>query len=166
MSYSALPVARMPNIQISFDYDTTTSLSAVTCTFNNYLSDQINNSSWVGEKYSTLTITSNSILVPKKSLVICNIRSYSYLATTGDHTTYFGIFDALTNTRLSNQGEMKQWSSATLSSLRSQYYTTRHSCQSAYAIVDAGTTLQFKTISSGSLGIDQSSHALIFQLEP
>ena len=151
MSYSAFPVARMPNIQISFDYDTTQSLSNVTCTFNNYLASP--------------SINSNSIVVPKKSLVICNIRSYTYPANTGDHTTYFAIFDN-NNNRLSNRGEAKQWSAATISNLRSQYYTTLHSCQTAYAIVDANTTIQFKTISSASNGIDQSSHALIFQLEP
>lgn len=165
MSYSAFPVARMPNIQISFDYDTTQSLSNVTCTFNNYLASPSTNSSWIGEQYSSLTINSNSIVVPKKSLVICNIRSYTYPANTGDHTTYFAIFDN-NNNRLSTRGEAKQWSAATTSNLRSQYYTTLHSCQTAYAIVEANTTIQFKTISSGSNGIDQSSHALIFQLEP
>lgn len=166
MSYSALPVARMPNIQISIDNSTTGSLSNVTCAFNNYLADASTNSNWIGEKYEGLIVTSNTITVPKMSLVVFNFVNYTYTSTTGDHITFYGIYDASTNVLLSNLAEKKQWGSASLSSLRSQYYTTWYGCQTAYAIVPALTALQFKTTSSTSTGVDYSTHVLLFQLEP
>lgn len=166
MSYSAFPVARMPNIQISCDNSTTGSLSNVTCTFNNFIANEANNANWTGEKYTGLTVTSNTITVPKMTLVVFNFVNYTYTSTTGDHITFYGIYDASNNALLSNMAEKKQWGSSSLSSLRSQYYTTWYGCQTAYAIVPANTALQFKTTSSTSTGVDFSTHVLLFQLEP
>ena len=94
MTYSALPVARLPNIQISFDNDTTQSLFPLTVTFNNFIANEANNSNWIGEKNVNFTVSSNSITVLKKTLVISNLRSYTYTATTGDHLTAHGIYNS------------------------------------------------------------------------
>jgi hypothetical protein len=165
MTYSALPVARLPNIQISFDNDTTQSLFPLTVAFNNFIANEANNSNWVGEKNVNFTVSSNSITVLKKTLLISNLRSYTYPANTGDHLTVHGIFD-ISGTLLSNEAYTRQWTTiATSGALRSQYYTTAYACQTAYAIVDANTTIQVKTTGSTSNGVDASSHIILMQLE-
>jgi len=166
MTYSALPLARLPNIQLSFDLASGANLTNYIMTFSNYATNPDTMYNYSGELYTGLTITSNKITVPKKTLVILNVRSNSYTASTGDHSVFSGIYNAVTNTMVSNMSEGKQWSSNTLSTNRSQYYTTRYSCREAYAIVDANTQLQFKVISSGNSGIHISSHVMLFQLEP
>lgn len=166
MTYSALPIARMPNMQLSFDLASTANLTNYIITFSNYATNPDVMYNYSGELYTGLTIGTNTIVVPKKTLVILNVRSQTYVASVGDHTVSYGIFNSTTNTMVSNLGEGKQWSSNTLTGSRSQYYTTRYSCREAYAIVDAGTTLQFKVISSGNQGIHISSHVCLFKLEP
>jgi hypothetical protein len=166
MTYSALPVARMPNIQLSPDLGTGANLTNYIITFSEYAITPEWQYNFCGELYTGLTIASNRITVPKKTLAILNVRTQSYTASQGDHNAFFGIFNFTTNTMVSNMGEAKQWSINSLSGSRSQYYTTRYSCREAYAIVDAGTVLQFKVISSGNTGISTSTHVMLFQLEP
>jgi len=167
MTYSAINVARMPNIQISIDAQTISPLTGVTSTFSGYIANASLNSTFTGELNTQFTVTSNSITVTKKTLVLCNIRAEIPNAITGDHLTSFGIYNKTTNTILSQIAENKQFAVAAASTLRSQYYTTKYSCQTAYAIVDAGTELEFKTITgAATANIDASSHIILFQIEP
>lgn len=166
MTYSAIAVARMPNIQISIDAQSLSPLTGAIATFNGYLATPSTHSTFTGELNSQFVAQSNTIQVLKKTLVLCNLRAKDPQFVSSDHITSFGIYDQSTNTLLSQQADNKQWTFSGNSGTRSQYFTTKYSCQTAYAIVDANTTLQFKVIgTSAESNIDASSHIILFQLE-
>ena len=166
MTYSAINVARMPNIQISIDAQTASPLTGAIGKFDGYINNPSLNSTFTGELNNQFTVTSNTITVLKKTLVLCNLRAEIPQNVTGDHMTGFGIYNQTTNVLLSNTAENKQYHQTT-TGVRSQYFTTKNSCQTAYAIVDANTTIQFKVIGTSSeSNIDASSHIILFQLEP
>lgn len=166
MTYASIHVARMPNIQISIDAQTTANLTNVTCTFNNYISNAAQNSTFTGEKNTAFVVNASSILVTRRTLVLANVRGVTPNAISGDHITEFAIYDASNNSRLSQIAENKQFAVAATSTLRSQYYTTKYSCQTAYAIIDANTEFYIKTISGGAVAnLSNTSHVIMFQVE-
>lgn len=166
MTYSSIHVARMPNIQISIDAQTAAPLTNVTCTFNNYISNTSQNSTFTGEKNTAFVVNASSILVTKKTLILANLRGSTPNAISGDHITEFAIYDASNNTSLSQIAENKQFAVAATSTLRSQYYTTKYSCQTAYAIVEPNTEIYIKTLNGAAVSnISNTSHVLLFQIE-
>lgn len=109
MTYSAIAVARMPNIQISIDAQSLSPLTGAIATFNGYLATPSTHSTFTGELNSQFVAQSNTIQVLKKTLVLCNLRAKDPQFVSSDHITSFGIYDQSTNTLLSQQADNKQW---------------------------------------------------------